>query len=102
LRKGLEFYFTILVEKIWGKKRIMEVYLNVIETGKNMYGVEKAAQVYFGTNSSKLSDSQSALIAGSLPSPLRYNPSSPGKYLASRRDQIISLMYKIETVPIDK
>jgi monofunctional glycosyltransferase len=102
LRKGLEFYFTILVEKIWGKKRIMEVYLNVIETGKNMYGVEKAAQVYFGTNSSKLSDSQAALIAASLPSPLRYNPSNPGKYLASRRNQIISLMYKIETLSIDK
>jgi monofunctional glycosyltransferase len=102
LRKGLEFYFTILIERIWGKKRIMEVYLNVIETGNGIYGIEKASQVYFNTNCSKLSDSQAALIAGSLPSPIRYNPSSPGKYLASRRDQIISLMYKIETLQIDK
>jgi monofunctional glycosyltransferase len=102
LRKGLEFYFTILIEKIWGKKRIMEVYLNVIETGRGIYGVEKAAQVYFHTNCKILSDSQAALIAASLPSPQRYNPSIPGKYLSSRSDQIISLMYKIETLPVNK
>jgi monofunctional biosynthetic peptidoglycan transglycosylase len=102
LRKGLEFYFTMLIEKIWGKKRIMEVYLNVIETGRGIYGVEKAAQFYFHTNSKDLTDSQAALIAGALPSPQRYNPSSPGKYLSSRRDQIISLMYKIETLSIEK
>jgi len=100
IRKGLEFYFTMLIEGIWGKKRIMEVYLNVVETGKGIYGVEKAAQVYFRTNSSNLTDSQAALIAGTLPSPQRYNPVNPGKYLASRRDQIISLMYKIETLPV--
>jgi monofunctional glycosyltransferase len=102
VRKGLEFYFTMLIEGIWGKKRIMEVYLNVIETGKGIYGIEKAAQIYFHTKSSNLSDSQTALIAGSLPSPQRYNPANPGNYLASRRDQIISLMYKIETLPIEK
>jgi monofunctional glycosyltransferase len=100
VRKGLEFYFTMLIEGIWGKKRIMEVYLNVIETGKGIYGIEKAAQVYFHTRCSNLSDSQAALIAGSLPSPQRYNPGNPGNYLASRRDQIISLMYKIETLNI--
>ena len=100
IRKGLEFYFTMLIERIWGKQRIMEVYLNVVETGKGIYGVEKASQVYFHTNSANLSDSQAALIAGTLPSPERYNPVNPGKYLASRRDQIISLMYKIETLHI--
>jgi monofunctional glycosyltransferase len=102
LRKGLEFYFTMLIERIWGKKRIMEVYLNVIETGKGIYGVEKAAQLYFHTNSKNLTDSQAALIAGALPSPQRYNPSNPGKYLSTRSDQIITLMYKIETLPVDK
>jgi monofunctional glycosyltransferase len=102
LRKGLEFYFTILIENIWGKKRIMEVYLNVAETGKGIYGVEKAAQYYFQTKSSKLTDSQAALIAAALPSPQRYNPMNPGKYLSSRRDQIISLMYKIETLPTNR
>ena len=100
LRKGLEFYFTILLEVIWGKKRIMEVYLNVIETGKGIYGVEKAAQVYFHTKSSVLTEGQAALIAAILPSPQRYNPINPGKYLVSRQEQIISLMYKIETLTI--
>lgn len=100
IRKGLEFYFTMLIEGIWGKKRIMEVYLNVIETGKGIYGVEKAAQVYFHIRSSNLTDSQAALIAGILPSPQRYNPVNPGKYMVSRRDQILSLMYKIETLSI--
>jgi monofunctional biosynthetic peptidoglycan transglycosylase len=102
LRKGLEFYFTLLIEGIWGKKRIMEVYLNVIETGKGFYGIEKASQKYFNTNSSKLTDSQAALIAATLPSPQRYNPVNPGNYMISRRDQIISLMYKIETLLIKK
>jgi monofunctional biosynthetic peptidoglycan transglycosylase len=101
-RKGLEFYFTMLIEGIWGKKRIMEVYLNVIETGKGFYGVEKAAQKYFNTRSSNLTETQAALIAATLPSPQRYNPVNPGNYLASRRDQIVSLMYKIETLQIKK
>jgi monofunctional glycosyltransferase len=98
LRKGLELYFTILIEKIWGKKRIMEVYLNVIETGKGIYGIEKASQYYFHTHNTNLTDRQAALIAGALPSPQKYNPANPGNYLASRSDQIISLMYKIETL----
>lgn len=100
VRKGLEFYFTMLIEVIWGKKRIMEVYLNVIETGKGIYGIDKAAQVYFHTKGSNLTDNQAALIAGILPSPQRYNPVNPGKYMVSRRDQILSLMYKIETLVI--
>ncbi|HNW49892.1 MAG TPA: monofunctional biosynthetic peptidoglycan transglycosylase [Prolixibacteraceae bacterium] len=100
IRKGLEFYFTLLIEWIWGKQRIMEVYLNVVETGKNFYGVEKAAQNYFHTSCSGLTDSQAALIAATLPSPQRYNPVNPGNYLASRRDQIVSLMYKIETLTV--
>lgn len=102
IRKGLEFYFTLLIEGIWGKKRIMEVYLNVVETGKGIYGIEKAAQVYFHTKSSNLTDYQAALIAAMLPSPQRYNPVTPGKYMASRRDQILALMYKIETLAVKK
>ena len=100
IRKGLEFYFTMLIEFIWGKQRIMEVYLNVVETGKGYYGVEKSARNNFNTSASRLTESQAALIAASLPSPRRYNPSKPGRYLMSRRDQIISLMYKIETLEI--
>lgn len=102
IRKGLEFYFTMLIEQIWGKKRIMEVYLNVIETGNGMYGVEAAAQKYFRTSSSRLSDSQAALIASSLPSPRRYNPANPGNYLTKRKGQVMGLMYKIETLKLEK
>jgi len=102
VRKGLEFYFTMLIELIWDKKRIMEVYLNVIETGKGIYGVEKASQFYFHTKCSNLTDSQAALIAAALPSPQRYNPANPGNYLTARCNQIISLMYKVETLKIEK
>jgi monofunctional glycosyltransferase len=102
VRKGLEFYFTMLIEGIWGKKRIMEVYLNVIETGSGIYGVEKAAEKYFHSNCQNLTDSQAAIIAAALPSPQKYNPANPGKYLTSRQEQIMSLMDKIETLPIEK
>lgn len=101
LRKGLEVYFTFLIEKIWGKKRIMEVYLNVIETGNGIYGVEKASQIYFQKNSSGLSPSQAALVAAILPSPRRYSVSNPGPYVRSRQAQLVDLMPNIETLKID-
>ncbi len=101
IRKGLELYFTLLIEGFWGKERIMEVYLNVIETGKGIYGVEKAAHIYFNTTSTKLPRSQAALIAGALPSPKKYNPGKPGPYLQKRKNKIVSLMDKIETLKID-
>lgn len=95
IRKGLECYFTLLIEWIWGKERIMEVYLNVAETGKGLYGMEAAAQKYFKKSASKLNAYESSLIAASLPNPLKRNPAKPTNYMIKRASQIRSLMNKI-------
>ena len=95
IRKGLECYFTLLIEWIWGKERIMEVYLNIAETGKGLYGVEAAAQKYFKKSASKLNSYESSLIAASLPNPLKRNPAKPTNYMIKRASQIRSLMNKI-------
>jgi len=100
IRKGLEAYFTFLIEFMWGKERIMEVYLNVIETGKGIYGVEKASSIYFQKSSATLTAGQAALIAAALPSPRRYSITSPGPYMRSRQEQLINLMPKIETLKV--
>jgi len=92
IRKGLEAYYTVLIELIWGKKRIMEVYLNVIETGDGVYGVEAAAQKYFKTSAAKLTKEQSALIAACLPNPRRFNVAKPSSYIKNRRAAILRLM----------
>lgn len=101
LRKGLEAYFTILIEFFWSKERIMEVYLNVIETGNGIYGVEAAALEYFGKNASELSKSQSALIAVCLPNPRRFSPVRPSPFIQRRKGQIMNLMNKIPVVDFD-
>lgn len=102
LRKGLEAYFTVLIEIFWSKERIMEVYLNVIETGDGIYGVEAAALEYFGKRASQLSKSQSALIAVCLPNPRRFSPVRPSSYIQRRKRQIMGLMNKIPRVDFDK
>jgi monofunctional biosynthetic peptidoglycan transglycosylase len=71
-RKGLEVYFTFMIEKIWGKKRILEVYLNVSEMGKGIFGMEAAARSYFKKPAKKLTRSEAAKIAASLPNPKKY------------------------------
>lgn len=88
LRKGCEVYFTLLIELLWSKERIMEVYLNSIEMGKGIYGAEAAADYWFHKKASKLSKEESAAIAAILPSPLRYsaNPASP--YVLKRKNWI--------------
>ena len=85
IRKGVEAYFTVLIEFIWGKKRILEVYLNVIETGKGIYGVEEAARTNFGKPASQVSRGEAALIAAVLPNPLKWSPSSPTPYITGRQ-----------------
>jgi monofunctional biosynthetic peptidoglycan transglycosylase len=92
IRKGLETYFTFMIEKIWGKKRILEVYLNVAETGKGIFGMEKAAQTYFGKSAKELSQSQAAAIAAALPNPKKYlvKPMSP--YVSARSKKIVQQM----------
>jgi monofunctional biosynthetic peptidoglycan transglycosylase len=81
VRKALEAYFTVLIEAIWGKKRIMEVYLNIAEMGPGIYGVEAAAQHYFGVPAAKLSNAQAARIAAILPQPVKRNAAAPGRFV---------------------
>jgi monofunctional biosynthetic peptidoglycan transglycosylase len=101
-RKGLEVYFTVLIELIWSKERIMEVYLNVIEMGNGIYGVEAAALEHFGVHAYKLTKSQAALIAACLPNPRRFNAGKPSGYIQRRKNTIVSLMGKLEQVDFNK
>lgn len=100
-RKAVEAYFTFLIEIIWGKERIMEVYLNVIETGTNLYGVEAASKAYFNHSSKRMSSYEAALIAAALPSPRKYSVSNPGPYMSRRASQVKNLMYKIAPVKFE-
>lgn len=100
-RKGLEVWHTFLIETFWSKERIMEVYLNVIEYGDGIYGIEAASQHYFNRSAKKLSKKQSALIAAALPSPLKRNPAHPTKYLNRRSNKIMQLMNNIGPVKFE-
>lgn len=91
-RKAFETYYTILIEGLWGKRRIIEVYLNVAEFGDGIYGVEAAAQRYFGRPASKLTAQQSALLVAVLPSPRKYSVTNPGPYMQHRQAQILRMM----------
>ena len=95
IRKGLEAYFTVLIEVFWGKKRIMEVYLNSIEMGDGIYGVEEVARLHFGTNASELTRADCALIAATLPNPRRFSSLSPSRYMLKRQRQIQEQMVHI-------
>ncbi len=88
VRKGLEAYFTVLIEALWGKKRIIEVYLNVVEWGPGTYGAEAAAQRYFHVDAKHLTRPQAARLAAILPSPLKWKAVSPGPYVAQRSRKI--------------
>lgn len=92
LRKGLEAYFTLLIETIWGKERIMEAYLNCIEMGNGIYGASAVARHHFGTTADKLTKEQSALIAATLPNPRKYSSAKPSKYMLRRQSEILHLM----------
>ena len=92
VRKGLEVWFTGLIELIWGKKRILEVYLNSIEMGNGIYGAEAASKNYFGVKASELTKYQAASITAILPSPRKWNAKNPGPYVRSRTDWIIGQM----------
>ncbi len=95
LRKGLEVYFTLLIEILWSKQRIMEMYLNNIETGKGIYGVEAAAHEYFQKSASMLTKSEAAYIASILPNPRKWDPRRPTSYLKRRHGKIISVMSQL-------
>ena len=101
-RKGLEAYFTVLIEFIWGKERIMEVYLNSIEMGDGIFGAEAVAQAHFHKQAANLSAEQAALIAATLPNPIRFNSANPSSYILKRQAKILSLMKKIIKVDFGK
>jgi monofunctional glycosyltransferase len=88
IRKGLEAYFTVLIELVWGKKRILEVYLNVIELGHGVYGTEAAAMHYWKKPSKNLSLGEAQLFAAILPNPRRWNPKYPTNFVLKRRNFI--------------
>lgn len=91
-RKGTEAYFTFLIETLWSKKRILEVYLNVIETGDGIYGAEAASQTYFGKPASNLSPGEAALITAALPNPRLMSPGAPSDYMNRRMNWIMGQM----------
>lgn len=84
VRKAFEVYFTYLIEAVWGKKRILEVYVNIVEWGEGLYGAEAASQKFFGKPASKLTSREAALLASVLPNPIRWSPAAPTKYIEKR------------------
>lgn len=100
-RKGLEAYFTVLIELLWTKERIMEVYLNIVETGNGVYGVQAASLKFFGKDAKRLTKSQAALIAASLPNPRKFRIDNPSRFMFRRQAKIISLMGKLPAVKFE-
>lgn len=92
IRKGLEAGYTVLIETVWGKRRIMEVYLNVAEWAPGVYGAEAASQHWYGKSASDLSAREAARLAAILPSPRRYKAASPGPYVRRRASRIQAAM----------
>lgn len=95
IRKGFEAYFTLLIEMLWSKERILEVYLNVIEMGDGIYGAEAASQEYYGKSCSSLSRAEAALIAACFPNPLRWTPKNPTRYIQHRQYLIMRNMRRL-------
>jgi len=99
IRKGLETYFTFMIELIWGKKRILEVYLNVIEMGKGIYGIETASQIYFKKSASALTRMEAATIASSLRNPKIFTVVPLSNSVAGRRQWVMRQMNNLEDDP---
>lgn len=95
VRKALEAYFTVLIEVVWGKKRILEVYVNVVEFGEGLYGAEAAAQKFFNKSAKDLTKRESALLAAVLPNPRRWSPAAPTAYINKRVNFISGRMGSI-------
>jgi len=92
IRKGIEAYFALLLELLWSKKRILEVYLNITEFGNGIYGVQAASQKYFRTSAAKMSKFESALMVTALPAPRRYNLANPSSYMYQRQRWVLRYM----------
>lgn len=92
IRKGFEAYYTVLLELLWSKKRILEVYLNIAETGENVFGVGVASKIYFTKHPKNLTADESTLIAAVLPNPLKYSVRKPSDYIRKRQTWILKQM----------
>ena len=101
LRKGLEAYFTVLIELFWSKQRIMEVYLNSIEMGEGIYGAEAVAREHFGCHAADLNSRQCALIAATLPNPRRFSSKTPSSYMLKRQRRILREMKFVKPLQRD-
>ena len=99
VRKGLEAYFTVLIEMTWSKQRIMEVYLNSIEMGPGIYGADAVALQHFDKTASELFRSECALIAATLPNPIKFSSKSPSPYMQKRKRQIEQQMRFMPAFP---
>jgi monofunctional biosynthetic peptidoglycan transglycosylase len=99
IRKGIEVYFTFMIELIWGKKRILEVYLNEAEMGKGIFGIEAASQQYFNHSAKKLTKVEAAKIAASLPNPVNYTVHPTSKYVSKRYPWVLRQMNNLEADP---
>lgn len=95
-RKGLEVYFTFMIEKIWTKKRILETYLNVAEMGPGIFGVQAAAKSYFNKDAKNLTRSEAAMIAACLPNPKLYTVKPLSKYVAARSAKLLQQMNNLD------
>ena len=95
LRKAAEAYFTVLIEFLWNKRRIMEMYLSVAEMGDCTFGVEAASQRYFGKPASRLNSAEAALLAGVLPNPLRFRASNPGPAARAKQRRVLRNMRRL-------
>jgi monofunctional biosynthetic peptidoglycan transglycosylase len=100
-RKGIEAYFTVLIEFLWPKWRIMETYLNVVELGEGNFGVEAAAQAYFGKSAAELTRTEAARLAAVLPNPRAYRVVNPGSYVSGRTNRIASMMTDVTRDRLD-
>jgi len=94
-RKSLEVYYTVLIELLWSKKRILEVYLNTVDWGKHVVGADMASEKYFQTQASYLTAEQAALLAAVLPSPHQWSPEHPTEYVLERQKRILGDMRKM-------
>ena len=98
-RKGFEAYFTVLIEVLWPKPRIMEVYLNSIEMGEGIYGAQAVAEEHFGKDAKDLTRSECALIAATLPNPRKFSSKSPSAYMLKRQSRILKEMKYVGKFP---
>ncbi len=99
VRKGLEVYFTFMIELIWGKKRILEVYLNEAEMGKGIYGIEAASRKYFKHSAAKLTRAEAAMIAACLPNPVRYTVKPMSRYVTKKYPWVMRQMSNLQGDP---